>query len=210
MFYEAINEPLLRRVPPETKRLLDLGCGSGGFGAKFKHTHACEVVGVTFSEPEQQIAAQLLDHVLQSDLNSCDLRALGQFDCIVCSHVLEHLYQPQDLLGQLKENLASGGLLLVALPNVLYWRQRLEFVRGRFRYTEGGLMDRTHYRFFDWRTAQELLQASGYRIVEATSIGHLPLVSRWLPSPMRETVDKTVTRQFPGLLGHQFLFCCAL
>lgn len=206
MIYEAFNQAVLARVPETTRRLLDLGCGSGALGRKIKETLECRVVGVTYSEAEAAQAAQCLDEVLVCDLNSFRPLAAGEFDCIICSHVLEHLYQPDEVLKRLRRGLSPDGVLIVALPNVLHWRQRLNFFRGSFRYTDGGLMDRTHYRFFDWTTAHELLTESGYRVVEAVADGSFPL-SRFL-SRAGEKLDRAALKKFPGLFGFQFVFMC--
>jgi 2-polyprenyl-3-methyl-5-hydroxy-6-metoxy-1,4-benzoquinol methylase len=184
-----------------------LGCGSGALGREIKEARGeCRVVGVTYSEDEAALAARCLDEVLVRDLNTFVPAEAGEFDCIVCSHVLEHLYRPDEALRRLRRGLSPDGMLIVALPNVLYWRQRLNFFRGNFRYTDGGLMDRTHYRFFDWNTAQELLAESGYRVVEAAADGGFPL-SRFLPRA-GERLDRAALKKFPGLFGFQFVFVC--
>lgn len=41
------------------------------------------------------------------------------FDCVMCSHVLEHVHDPLDLLEKLKFALKPGGVLLLTLPNSL-------------------------------------------------------------------------------------------
>ena len=43
----------------------------------------------------------------------------GQFDCIMCSHVLEHVHEPRDLLAKMKKGIKPGGVLLLTLPNSL-------------------------------------------------------------------------------------------
>ncbi len=36
MIYEAINEPVFLKIPKNTTRLLDVGCGSGALGKHIK------------------------------------------------------------------------------------------------------------------------------------------------------------------------------
>ncbi|MBD2093919.1 class I SAM-dependent methyltransferase [Trichocoleus sp. FACHB-591] len=203
---------MVLQVPKNTKRLLDIGCGTGSLGKKVKQEIDCEIVGVTYSEQEARFAGRFLDQVLVHDLNDFNVQALGEFDCVVCSHILEHLYQPQLLLAQLHRSLAPNGILIVALPNVLYWKQRWKFFNGKFRYTDGGLMDKTHFRFFDWETAQELIEQSGYQVTEAKADGNFPLpfIRKFLAHSVSSLFDRTAVRIFPGLFGFQFIFCCRL
>ncbi|MBW4488034.1 MAG: methyltransferase domain-containing protein [Trichocoleus desertorum ATA4-8-CV12] len=212
MLYEAVNYPVLKKIPKTTKHLLDLGCGSGSLGKQIKQVFDCRVVGVTYSNTEAEVASTHLDQVIVDDLNNLSLENLKQFDCIVCSHILEHLHSPHLLLSQLHGNLTVDGVLIVALPNVLYWKQRWEFLTGRFRYTDGGLMDKTHFRFFDWQTGQELLEQNGYKVIEAEADGNfpLPVIRRFLPHSISSLLDRTTVRMFPGLFGFQFIFCCRL
>ena len=92
---------------------------------------------------------------------------------------------------------------MVALPNALYWRQRLDFLRGRFEYTDGGLMDRTHYRFYSWKTARALLKECGYALVESEADGGFPL-SRYVPV-FGPALDRAALRLGPGVFGVQFI-----
>jgi len=203
MVYSAVNAPVLVRIPPHARRVLDVGCGAGALGRAIKAQRPTEVVGVTRSEEEAVIARTVLDEVVSADLESADLAHLGRFDCIVCSHVLEHVREPARLLACLRDNLAADGVVLIALPNALHYRQRLAFLAGRFRYTDGGLMDRTHCRFFDWNTARDLVREAGLRLVEACAVGGAP-GSRFL-GPLRAPLDRAAARSRPGLFGVQFV-----
>ncbi|HST52666.1 MAG TPA: methyltransferase domain-containing protein [Pyrinomonadaceae bacterium] len=206
MIYGAVNQPVLVRLPRTATRVLDVGCGTGALGRAIKGEFNCELVGVTYSEAEAESAAAHLDRVLVCDLNDFEPEGLGEFDCVVCSHVLEHLYKPERLLKLLRRSLSSGGILVVALPNVLHWRQRLEFLRGKFRYEDGGLMDRTHYRFYDWTTARALLTESGYAVLEGDACGGFPL-SRYILK-FGPWLDRAALRLSPGAFGTQFIFVC--
>ncbi len=204
MIYRSINQAVFDRIPHSARRLLDVGCGAGVMGAAVKAVLPCAVVGLTYSEPEAVQARRHLDRVEVVDLNCFDPTALGAFDCIVCSHVLEHLADPHRVLTQLRRCLNPGGTLLVALPNVLFWKQRMEFLRGRFRYTEGGLMDHTHFRFFDWNAASELVCEAGFDVRERVADGGFPL-SRRLGKTLGRAVDRGALARFPGLFGFQFV-----
>lgn len=209
---EIINQFVLSRIPGNTKRLLDIGCGSGWLGREIKQKNDCYVVGITISEEEAALASQRLDRVIRCDLNNFDPSELGKFDCIVCSHILEHLYQPQDFLRRLRNNLIPEGVLIVALPNILIWKLRWEFLRGRFRYTDSWLMDKGHLRFFDWQTAHAFLEENGYKIIKSGADGNfpLPVIRRFLPSGISSRIDHAALKYFPGLFGFQFVFTASL
>ena len=201
--YGALNRPVLNSVPLSSSRILDLGCGTGSLGRAIKERQDVELVGVTYSEAEAETARQYLDRVVVADLNTFDPESLGRFDCVICSHVLEHLYWPDRVLRTLAPVIVPGGRLIVGLPNLLVWKLRLRMLAGQFRYTDGGLMDRTHFRFFDWGSARALVTEAGYREVSAIADGGFPL-SRLVPG-LGAWLDRGSLRLAPGLFGWQFV-----
>jgi SAM-dependent methyltransferase len=206
MFYDSLNHSVLAVVPKTSTWVLDVGCGSGAMGRQLKENLNCQVFGITHSEIEAKLAAQWLDKTFVDDLNCFNTKLSNVFDCIICSHVLEHIYSPEILLLKLRNHLKTDGVLIVALPNVLHWKQRLEFLKGNFKYTDGGLMDRTHFRFFDWDTALDLVQSSGFKVISREADGYFPLPGiRKLIKPFALTIDRAATRVMPGLLGTQFI-----
>lgn len=202
--YGSVNPAVFAHVPCGSRRILDVGCGTGLLGRALKEASPERyVAGITHSEQEAELAGAVLDKVVIADLETSDFRELGEFDCIICSHVLEHLRNPAEVLRRLRAVLAIDGVILIALPNVLYWRQRMQFLMGRFRYTEGGLMDNTHVVFFDWNTAQALVAQAGLRLAACTSDGGFP-GSRYLGSA-GPALDAISLRLVPGLMGTQFV-----
>jgi SAM-dependent methyltransferase len=206
--YASVNEAVLTRIPPTSRNILDLGCGNGALGGVLKHRQSCRVVGVTISEEEAELSERRLDVVWLADLESFEFPPGERFDCVICSHVLEHLVRPDALLSRLSLSgaLESGGVLVVALPNVLHWRQRLRFLRGEFRYTDWGLMDRTHLRFYDFTSAQELVCGSGFEISEASVDGHFPIL--WRLDDIGAAFDHAALKAFPGVFGFQIILVC--
>lgn len=204
--YQSINYAVLSKVPQNSQSILDVGCGTGSLGQEIKKNINCQITGLTHSTEEASLATKKLDRVVICDLNCFNAETISLYDCIICSHVLEHLYQPEEFLLRIRSNLSSEGKLIVALPNILHWKQRLEFLKGNFKYTDGGLMDSTHYRFFDWDTALNLVQSSGLKVVSYQADAYFPLpVVRKLFKPLACKLDQVASQIAPSLLGSQFI-----
>ena len=102
-----------------------------------------------------------------------------QFDCIVMSHVLEHLENPRQTLGRLA--MFSKGLMIIAVPNPYY----LQFVFRSLLRTKIDYVNVKHLYSWDWyhfRTFIEL--GCGLRIVEfrhdSVALPVTAPVRRWL------------------------------
>ncbi|MBC7788768.1 MAG: methyltransferase domain-containing protein, partial [Anaerolineae bacterium] len=200
-----MNQTVLRLVPEESARILDVGCGGGELGVALKERNPdVHVTGITWSAEEAKLAERRLDNVVVRNLDTDEIGPVGPVDCVICSHVLEHLRDPRSILLELGRILRADGSLVVALPNVLHWRQRLAFLKGEFRYTSGGLMDDTHVVFFDWETARAMVEESGFRILRAVPDGAFP-GSRFF-GKAGQIIDRIGLKSAPGLFGWQFVF----
>jgi cyclopropane-fatty-acyl-phospholipid synthase len=100
-------------------RILEIGCGWGGFAEHAAATRGCRVTGVTVSQAQldyarARIAARGLQHLVE--LRLCDYRDLdGQFDHAVSIEMFEAVgerYWPR-YFHALRERLAPGGRALV-------------------------------------------------------------------------------------------------
>jgi SAM-dependent methyltransferase len=206
--YSGINDAVISYVPVTANRILDVGCGTGTFGEALRGVREREVVGITYSADEAALAERRLTAVHRADLNTFDLNTLGRFDCVVMSHVLEHLYSPEEFLLQVRDILEPNGVIVVALPNVVVWWQRIQFMFGRWRYTDWGILDRTHFRFFDLCSSAELLRESGYEIVMRRCDGQFPLIKPLRPwiGELGNRIDRFMSELVPGLFAMQFLY----
>jgi SAM-dependent methyltransferase len=147
--------------------------------------------------------------VICGELNAFDFSGLGTFDCVVMSHVLEHLYAPEDLLERIKPILQPESTIVVALPNVVWWKQRFEFLVGKWRYRDFGILDRTHFRFFDLHSSREMLEQAGYEIIRARADGPFPLIRPWARRSLghvADQVDRLFCKLSPGLFAFQFSY----
>lgn len=201
------NEAVLRLVPEAARRILDVGCGAGDNAARLRRPNR-EIVGVTLSESEAELAREHCSRVLVTNLEQGLSLAGETFDAVVCSHVLEHICFPDRLLRDIRQALAPGGKLIVALPNLLTYKNRMRLALGRFEYQSSGIMDDTHFRWYTFATAQRLLRRQGFAIEFAGAHGAFPLwpVRRWLPTGVTARIDGAACRLKPGLFGYQLLY----
>ena len=135
------------------------------------------------------------------------------FDAVVCADVLEHLPRPEELLARIRTWLRPGGTLLVSLPNVANVTVRAALLAGRFAYTERGILDRTHLRFYTRRSARALIEEAGFRVrsIDATAMPYELAVPAWGRPPWRAPVRAFAqgsARVWPTLFGYQFVIEC--
>jgi SAM-dependent methyltransferase len=162
-YYTARRDGIACLVPRGPNVVLDLGCGSGGLGRQLlSQGRAAEITGVELFVPAAREAAAHYSRVVQGDVETVDDFAPESFDVVVCADILEHLVDPWRLMRRVHLWLKPGGCVVVSVPNVRFlgviWDLAL---RGLWRYTDAGITDVTHLRFFTRRTLLAMLEGSG-------------------------------------------------
>jgi SAM-dependent methyltransferase len=160
-----VNSPhvlAIGRVPAGS-RVLDLGAGVGTVDAVLRRM-GCTVRAVEIDPVAAEIARRSCDQLVVADLERLDLVdtfGVQSADVVLLLDVLEHLTDPAALLRRVHDVLAPTGWVVISLPHVAHASVRLALLAGRFRYTERGLLDRGHLRFFDAEAKDALLASGG-------------------------------------------------
>jgi len=165
VYYQQSRFEMLKYVPLTVTRVLDVGCSSGDFGALVKAQRHAEVWGVELNPNAAAIASQKLDQVY-CDAFSADLNLpKQQFDCIVFNDVLEHLIDPYSILRFTKTLLAPDGVIVASIPNVRYFGNIWKLlIHKDWKYTDQGILDRTHLRFFTQRSILDMFESLEYSV----------------------------------------------
>jgi SAM-dependent methyltransferase len=206
VIYTHFSEPLIPLVPASAVRILDVGCGTGNFGDRLKRERSqCHVVGITISEAEAKRAAGRLDEVFLADMNTFDLDSLPPFDVIVCSHALGYFADTKAFLHRLRCALVPDGTLLLSVPNVVNFKERWQFMRGRFRYQERGVLEQFYLRFFDRQSLRDYVTGAGFEITYWQDEGYLPQpILRRIAPRAAAFFDRAAVKASPGFFGHTF------
>lgn len=177
------------------KKILDVGCARGYLGELFKGQGASYVAGIEISTPAGEQARVKLDKVwvfdVQDDEWPQDIKK-EQFDLIIMAEVLEHVFDPSEVVKMAGSILAPEGSLIVTTPNFMTWTNRIKFLFGKFRYENQGMFDFGHIRFFTYEYLKRVLYSNGFVIDK----------ERHIIFPGKATA---VLRYWPSLFAYQFI-----
>jgi 2-polyprenyl-3-methyl-5-hydroxy-6-metoxy-1,4-benzoquinol methylase len=182
------------------KRVLDVGCSSG-YLAEPLAARANTIVGLELDAGAAREAERFCEQVLVGDVETMELPfAPASFDVVLCGDVVEHLRDPVAALARLRPLLRPDGRLVVSTPNVANWAIRLSLLGGRWRYTDRGILDRSHTHLFTRATLRDALETAGYRVERIDFSVPVPGGSDAL-----DAAAYAVGRLRPSLLAYQFV-----
>jgi 2-polyprenyl-3-methyl-5-hydroxy-6-metoxy-1,4-benzoquinol methylase len=203
LYPDDARAEMLPFVPRHLGRVLEVGCGRGGFGQLLKERDVdVEVWGIETSAEACAVAESRIDrivHGMYPDALGTDVPA---FDCVVFNDVLEHLQEPGEVLAGTRALLASGGVVVASVPNVRDLRVTYPLVvLGKWEYTDVGLLDRTHLRFFTRSSMLEMFVTAGYEVetVRGVNLGlgeRFPEASRLCERLLGERINELRTPQY--------------
>ena len=162
------SQTVIVQLVGRDKVVLDVGCAAGDTALALAEV-GCTVSGVDIEDAVPDERRDLFQKFLVADIEKTPLTTLfdpGSFDAVVFGDVLEHLVNPEASLADAVQLLAPDGHVVVSIPNVAHAAVRLALLDGRWTYTDKGLLDSTHLRFFTRETACDLLEGAGLVIEE--------------------------------------------
>ena len=140
----------------------------------------------------------------------------ASFDAVSCFAVMEHLFEPLHAAREAYRVLKPGGYYFVNVPNVVYWRRRIDSILGRWNplgdpQSLAQPWRDPHIRFFTIQTMTAMLGEAGYVDVTVTAAGgrllpELPVLRHfvdaknfWKQGPVYKALEKLA----PSLLGYE-------
>jgi 2-polyprenyl-3-methyl-5-hydroxy-6-metoxy-1,4-benzoquinol methylase len=195
-------------------RVLEFGPATGYMSQAMEQRFGCRVTGYEYSKEAAAQAADHCDQIVQGDIEDFDRwsQLSPPYDILTFLDVLEHLKDPETVLARSWPLLTPDGVLIISVPNVAHWTVRRSLLRGRFDYTNSGIMDNTHLRFFTRRSLYEMLERTGFQVdqIDFTRIDY-PLdrsFRRIGLSRVKAALNRLMDKVFPNAVAFQFVVKC--
>lgn len=143
--------------------LLEIGCGYGYLLGEAERYFERRV-GTEFSAEGVRLAAGNADAVFHGGIEkiSSDVR----FDCVLATHVIEHVYDPLDFIRKLVARTTDKGAVVLAAPDMGGMLRKLF---GR-RWPSFKMPEHIHY--FDSRSLGRLMEDAGLRDIQTLPYPH--------------------------------------
>lgn len=160
------------------EKVLDLGCGDGAVAEYLQEKIGVNIVGADISEDavkksrKRGIDARLID-IEKGKLPF----AAKSFDVIFWGDNIEHLFDPESILKEIRRVLKPNGRLVLSCPNMAYWRYRIfYFLNGQLPDTEWTGYKPwawSHIRFFNASILKNLLEINGFKIEKLIGVNRI-------------------------------------
>lgn len=203
----------LNRVPADSS-VLDIGTAQGLIGRRFFRSRLY-LKGLEVKPEYAEMAQPFYNEYLCVDIANAPDDFISSQDVIILGDVLEHVPDPEQILTRLISLQKPGTQIIISVPNVANIWMRLQLLIGKFNYTENGILDKTHLRFFTKFTFFALLDEVGLHI-EKLEFTPIPLtrvnpffLNHWFGRFIHRILAN-ITHLLPNLFAYQFVACTTI
>ncbi|MDD2785440.1 MAG: class I SAM-dependent methyltransferase [Patescibacteria group bacterium] len=150
-------------VADKNLKIFDAGCGEGQLIEKL---HSSKPLNQYFGADVTSVAVEKArERCPYAAFKQCDLMELDYpdecFDVVICTEVLEHIYEYEKVISQLKRVLKKDGVLIINFPHESLWTV------GRFFLGRRPIKVPDHVHAF---SPKSMSDAVGLPIVEKTNL----------------------------------------
>jgi 2-polyprenyl-3-methyl-5-hydroxy-6-metoxy-1,4-benzoquinol methylase len=158
-------------------KVFDAGCGNGALLHRLKAA-GYSLAGCDASETGIAAAQQMLgDSVRLRRLSVYDDLAASfgtDWDVVLSTEVIEHLYAPREFVNRAHALLRPGGTLILSTPYHGYLKNLMLAAAGAFDRHFTALWDGGHIKFWSYGTLTTLLQEANFEGFRFIGAGRLP------------------------------------
>jgi 2-polyprenyl-3-methyl-5-hydroxy-6-metoxy-1,4-benzoquinol methylase len=146
----------LKKIPKG--KLIDIGCGDGATA------HLAALLGWNVKALEIDKDAAIIARNRGLDVETASYSKLIEykdyFDCVICSHVIEHIYRPIEMIKLIHQSLKKNGILILSCPN------SESYLKERYQENWRGLEAPRHLSIPSLSYLKEEISKTGFRVIE--------------------------------------------
>ena len=166
--HDNYNPDLLDLIPANAKKILEIGCSTGALARAYKEINSkVHYVGIEIDPRYALLAERYCDACLVQDIELVPQKfwkKTADRDCWIFGDSLEHLKDPWSILANIRKYISADGCIVTCIPNAQHWSLQKKLSVGKFKYTESGLLDKTHLRWFTRITMIEMFEQTGFAV----------------------------------------------
>ncbi len=149
-------------------KVLEFGPAGGRMTKLLAEEYGCKVTIVEREKEAFQSAMRYANDGICADIEDYSWKKWSgaAFDYILFCDVLEHLKNPKQVLKETQDLLKDSGSVFLSLPNIGHNDVLVKLYNHKFAYTEEGLLDDTHIRFFAEDTLEDFVKNTGFAIIK--------------------------------------------
>jgi SAM-dependent methyltransferase len=191
-------------TPGADRKLLDVGCYDGTLAAQFlPHWDVYGLEGdLKGAETANRRGVKTTLHDLEKPFPFPD----GTFDCVLAAEIIEHVYDTDQFLREVKRVLKKDGVLVMSIPNIACLSNRIGMLFGKYpRYAEYRAGGAGHIRVYTATAIRQQLIDNGLDVLRYVGCNlPLPMHKTWIPSWIKKIAVKGGD-YFPTIAGQVIL-----
>jgi len=200
-YYQRILSEVRRHAPGQgVRRVLDIGCFDGTLVSQL--VPDWDAYGV---EGHKDAARRANEKGVRTENRDIDKELPFEsvfFDCVIAAEIIEHVYDTDRFLSEIRRVLKPGGLLVLSTPNIACLTNRVKLLFGKYpRYAEYRAGGAGHIRVYTSFAIRDQIRENGFTVLKFAGCNlPLPMHAAWVPDWMKRFAVAGGD-YFPGLAG---------
>jgi 2-polyprenyl-3-methyl-5-hydroxy-6-metoxy-1,4-benzoquinol methylase len=150
--------------------VMDFGCGTGGILSSLRDIDQERSLGIDVSSSAIEMAKARFPHLNWMKVAiGCPLPQAQRFDAVIASEVIEHVFDVDSFLQQLRDVLKDNGRLGLTCPYHGFWKDLAIVLSGKAE-AHYHNPDDPHIRFYSLRGLRRVLSRNGFELQETRPI----------------------------------------
>ncbi len=186
------------------RSLLDIGCADGGFASYAGKLLGAKTYGLDIAPLAVKKAKGVLDQAITHDVVKPLPFPDKSFDLVFALEVIEHVYDTDFLLDEIRRVLRPGGISIISTPNLASFKNRARLLLNLYpQYLEYSALGAGHIHLYTTRVLSSQMVAHGLKLRKMVAANFpAPFITRPFAPQVYREIMLWLGDHFPALGSH--------